>query len=205
MKFWFLILALLVATPTWAQIPDLIFSEYIEGSSYNKALEIYNGTDQNASLSEYVVELYINGSTTPVTIELGSGTLGTGEVFVLANPAAIGAILGQADLTTSSLSFNGDDALVLVHDGVAVDRFGQVGFDPGSAWSCAGGSTVNATLRRQLNVCEGDADPFAAFDPCSGWEFYPNDSTDDLGQHSDDCHSVDVPALSWDMVKANYR
>lgn len=205
MKFWFLILALLVATPTFAQLPDLIFSEYIEGSSYNKALEIYNGTDEDIDLSSYVLELYANGSMTPSTISLGTAIVSAGDVFVVANPSAIASILGQADLTTSALSFNGDDALVLRHDGFVIDRIGQVGVDPGSAWSCAGGTTVNMTLRRQVSTCEGDLDPYAAFDPCMEWEFYPNDSTDDLGQHSDDCRSVPVPQRSWDQVKAIYR
>lgn len=205
MKFWLVILALLVATPTFAQLPDLIFSEYIEGSSYNKALEIYNGTDEDVDLSNYELELYSNGSTTPATIDLGAGIVAAGDVFVVANPSAIASILGQADLTTSALSFNGDDALVLRKSGFVIDRIGQVGFDPGSAWSCAGGTTVNMTLRRQVSTCEGDLDLNAEFDPCLEWEFYPNDSTDDLGQHSDDCRSVATPEVSWDELKAIYR
>lgn len=205
MKFRLLILALLVATPTFAQSPDLIISEYIEGSSYNKALEIYNGTDEDVDLSSYALELYANGSTTPSVIDLGTGIVAAGDVFVVANPSAIASILGQADLTTSSLSFNGDDALVLRGDGYVVDRIGQVGVDPGSAWSCSGGTTANMTLRRQVSTCEGDLDPYATFDPCLEWDFYPNDSTDDLGQHTDDCRSVANPLVSWDQLKAIYR
>jgi predicted extracellular nuclease len=46
---------------------DLFFSEYIEGSSNNKALEIYNNTGAAIDLAEagYVVQLYFNGSTVP--------------------------------------------------------------------------------------------------------------------------------------------
>src|SRR4028118_1664945 len=53
----------------WAQsIPsDLFISEYIEGSSNNKALEIYNGTGTPVDLAagNYVIQMYFNGSTTP--------------------------------------------------------------------------------------------------------------------------------------------
>ena len=33
---------------------DLIISEYIEGSSYNKAIELYNGTGSDVDLSQYL-------------------------------------------------------------------------------------------------------------------------------------------------------
>ena len=45
---------------------DLIISEYIEGSSFNKAIEIYNGTGAAIDLSEYSLELYSNGAATAV-------------------------------------------------------------------------------------------------------------------------------------------
>jgi len=41
---------------------DLFFSEYVEGSGNNKALEIYNPTDHIINLSEYWVTRYSNGS-----------------------------------------------------------------------------------------------------------------------------------------------
>ena len=48
-----------------AAATDLFFSEYIEGSSFNKALEIYNGTGAAVDLSTYSVELYSNGAAAP--------------------------------------------------------------------------------------------------------------------------------------------
>src|SRR5690554_6602433 len=47
-----------------AAAPDLFFSEYIEGSSNNKALEVYNGTGAPVDLTGYTIEQYSNGSTT---------------------------------------------------------------------------------------------------------------------------------------------
>ena len=41
---------------------ELFISEYVEGSSSNKYLEIYNPTDAEIDLSPYSVELYANGA-----------------------------------------------------------------------------------------------------------------------------------------------
>ena len=64
-----------------AQCSDLFISEYVEGVGNNKALEIYNPTDQPIDLSQYFVARYSNGSTghtssqtTSIAIEL-VGTL----------------------------------------------------------------------------------------------------------------------------------
>lgn len=206
MKTWLLLLALvLIAGSATAQIPDLILSEYIEGSSYNKALEIYNGTGNPVDLSDYSVGLYFNGSAIPVDIPLGSSVLGAGECFVIAHPSAAAGILAVTDLTSTQLTFNGNDALVLVSHGEAADRLGQIGVDPGTGWSCVEGSTVNATLRRDVGSCQGDENPASAFDPCLEWDFYANDSFDDLGSHSADCQSVGNEPDTWDALKAVFR
>jgi predicted extracellular nuclease len=92
---------------------DLIISEYVEGGSYNKAIEIYNGTGSEVDLGEYKVQIFFNGNSNPgQTINL-TGTILDGDVFVLAHTSVAPAILAIADQTSSSLSFNGDDAVVL--------------------------------------------------------------------------------------------
>lgn len=93
----------------------LFISEYVEGSSYNKAIEIYNGTGAsvNLGIEGYAVEIYFNGSLSPgQTISL-SGILADGDVFVLAHKDADPAIFTEADQTSSNVKFNGDDAVVL--------------------------------------------------------------------------------------------
>ena len=77
---------------------ELFFSEYIEGSSHNKALEIYNGTGATVDLSTYTVELYSNGAASPSQSVALSGSLADGDVFVLAHASADAAILAEADL-----------------------------------------------------------------------------------------------------------
>jgi predicted extracellular nuclease len=98
---------------------ELFFSEYVEGSSYNKVLEIYNGTGATVNLgaSGYAVEIYFNGSSSAgQTISL-SGTVADGDVFVLAHPSADATILAQADQISDGVLFNGDDAVVLRRGG----------------------------------------------------------------------------------------
>src|SRR5262245_2468883 len=100
---------------------DLFISEYVEGSSNNKALEFYNGTGAPVDLAAggYLVQMYFNGSTTAgLSIPL-TGTVASGDVFVLAQASAAPAILAQADQTNGSGWFNGDDAVVLRKDGAS--------------------------------------------------------------------------------------
>jgi predicted extracellular nuclease len=188
-----------------AQTADLFLSEYVEGSGYNKALEIYNGTGDPINLGDYALERYSNGSTTATVIALDAVELVPGDVFVITSDAADPALLALADQTSSEINFNGDDAIVLVRGLQTVDSIGQVGFDPGSAWTCASGSTVNATLRRNPSFCEGDNNPDDAFDPCETFEFYPSDSFDGLGSHTADCSSVATGVTPWGSLKASFR
>ncbi|MGJ9459540.1 5'-nucleotidase C-terminal domain-containing protein [Oceanobacillus sp. CF4.6] len=111
-----------------ATAEDLFISEYIEGSSHNKAIEIYNGTGSEVDLSGYGLELYSNGaSTASQTLEL-SGTLAHGDVLVLAHTSAEQAILDQADIVNGSvINFNGDDALALTNNGEPTDILGFIG------------------------------------------------------------------------------
>lgn len=102
-------------TVTCGPAQDLFFAEYVEGSSYNKAIEIYNGTGAaiNLGAGGYIVEIYFNGSSTPgSTINL-SGTVADGDVFVLADDGAGTAISEEADQISTFNFFNGDDAVVL--------------------------------------------------------------------------------------------
>ncbi|BBB32115.1 hypothetical protein TTHT_0529 [Thermotomaculum hydrothermale] len=163
---------------------DLYFSEYIEGSSNNKAIEIFNETGNSVDLSEYTIEIYNNGANTPNhTINL-SGTLLDADTYFIAYNSASSTLTNAADLVTGELSFNGDDAIVLLHNGNVVDSIGRVGEDPGSAWSSNGVSTKDMTLRRKPHIHQGDTDPTDAFDPSVEWDAYPQDNFDDINQHS---------------------
>jgi hypothetical protein len=142
----------------------LFFSQYVEGSNFNKYLEIYNGTGAAVNLANYHVKAFHNGvpfvSGPTFDIHL-TGTLANGAVYVIAHNMAT-AFTGTIDLSTPDLQFNGDDALVLVDTTVTdsiKDIFGSVGNDPGAQWLGDFGGvlkgTENRTFIRKPCVYEG--------------------------------------------------
>lgn len=136
---------------------DLLFSEYVEGSSSNKYIEIYNGTGGSVNLSDYQLRLFANGDpiSSPTTTVTLSGTLANGATIVYKNGSA--SVYGGAATTNGAINFNGDDAIGLYKISTAsfVDIFGTIGQDPGSAWTATGFSTVDKTLVRKPTVFSG--------------------------------------------------
>ncbi len=160
---------------------ELFFSEYVEGSSNNKALEIYNGTPAAVSLAGYDVQMYFNGSPSAgLTIPL-VGTVAAGDVFVLAHSSAVLGIV--PDQTNGAGWFNGNDAVVLRKAGVIVDAIGQIGFNPGTEWGAGLTSTADNTLRRKLGVTGGDPSGADAFDPAVEWDGFAQNTFAGLGGH----------------------
>jgi uncharacterized protein len=162
----------------------LFFSEVVEGSSNNKALEIFNAGTAAADLGEVVLKLFSNGAVGATATLPLTGTLAPGATLVLCNAAIAAAALPSCNLTNSSvINFNGDDAITLERGGVVVDAFGQVGFDPGTAWTSGTVSTVNLTLRRKAAVTRGSVPPAAPapWDVAAEWEAVAIDSFDGLG------------------------
>jgi predicted extracellular nuclease len=100
---------------------DLFISEYIEGTSLNKAVEIYNGTDApvNLAQSSYKIDVYFNGNTSANTSIPLSGTILPGDVFVLVDERVDPLLydIADADQTTRASLFNGNDAVALVKGG----------------------------------------------------------------------------------------
>ena len=178
-----------IATPT-----DLFFSEYSEGSSSNKYIEIYNGTGSSVDLSNYVIMQNSNGGPWDEYTDVLSGTLADGDVYVIANSSASPSILAEADLTGSGICFfNGDDARALIKvigtDTTICDFIGDFPNDPGSGWNVAGvtNGTQNHTLVRKNWVNKGNDNWSLSagsnvFD--SEWIVYPQDSIVSLGSHS---------------------
>ncbi len=169
-----------------ANITDLLISEYVEGSSYNKAIEIYNGTGSEVDLSQYKLEIYFNGNSNPGSTITLSGTLATGNVYIVAHSSANDAIKTVTQLLTGNLSFNGDDAVVLKHNNTIIDSLGQVGYDPGSEWGTGTNTTLDHTLVRLGNISAGDINPNDSFEPANEWVTYPKDTFTLLGFHSID-------------------
>ena len=103
---------------------DLFISEYVEGSSYNKYIEIYNPTDQAIDLSGYTLSLQTNGAG-----EWGennkedlSGSIPAKSVIVLKNSQAK-LYTGDA-VSCPAVNFSGNDPVGLFKNGELIDVFG---------------------------------------------------------------------------------
>ncbi|CAL2093314.1 conserved protein of unknown function precursor containing a T9SS type A C-terminal secretion signal. Putative extracellular ribonuclease [Tenacibaculum sp. 190524A02b] len=105
---------------------ELFFSEYIEGSSYNKAIEIANTSGSSINLSGYSIKKQTNGSGGWSSTYNLNGSLNNGDVFVIAHSSASSAILNVADVTTGNgiVTFNGNDAIGLFKNNVLIDIIG---------------------------------------------------------------------------------
>lgn len=185
-------------SPAAAAGSELFFSEYIEGSSNNKALEIYNGTGGAVDLvaGDYNVQMYFNGSTSPGATFSLAGTVAPGDVFVLAHSAASPGIVAQADQISGAGFFNGNDAVALRKGTTIIDVIGQIGFNPGAEWGTGLISTANNTLRRASAVCAGDPDGSDAFDPTFEWDGFAQDTFDGLGAHTASCGGSAKPVIN---------
>jgi len=167
---------------------DLIISEYVSGSHSNKYLEIYNA-GATTDLSQYTIKLYTNGGTTPYrTLQLneltsGPSVLDSNSFLVLQNSSASLTLpVGVTAYSTSVCSFNGNDAITLEKNGVAIDVFGSVGADPGKSWTIAGdaNASVNKSVRRKQNIMHGNTT--WSVSAASEWDVISNvDDVSDLG------------------------
>ncbi len=195
----FLILGIMTIQ-SYSQNTSLIFSEYIEGSSSNKYLEIYNGTGADVDLSGYIVNLYANGSTdSTATLEL-TGTLTAGDVYIIGNSSA-DAYTGTIDVTSNVTYYNGDDAIALkTTNNEFVDIIGRIGEKV--SWSDGDYATTNHTLIRKSSVASGvnvnpaEGEGFATL--TTEWDVYDSDEVSYLGSYPITTTSVASPSFSVD-------
>lgn len=159
---------------------NLFFSEYIEGSSNNKSIEIYNPTSAAINLSGYTLVKYINGASVPSGTRALSGSIAAGDVFVISNNNANTAIILASDDTTGFMNFNGDDALSLNYLTDTIDIIGIIGVDPGTSWTVGAGSTMDHTLIRSAYTYQGNKNWTSAVNE---WQSFSIDMTDSLGAH----------------------
>lgn len=183
MKKVLFIATLMLSANGIAQCSDLFFSEYLEGASNNKALEIYNPTSSTIALNDYVIYRYNNGSAIPTDSLFMVGNLLAGDVFVIGNPSAIAGILTQSDTLHTMTFFNGDDALRLkkISTGVTLDIIGVIGVDPGTNWVVGIGATSEFTLVRSLGIQQGQLNWTVG---ATEWTVFPQNTIDSLGAHT---------------------
>ena len=138
-----------------ANVSDVSISEYIEGSSNNNYIEIFNGIGATVDLSHYELRSNSNGATTSTSNVL-SGTLANNATIVYRNTGA--TIFAGTTTIASAVNFDADDAISLfkISTTSLVDIFGKIGNDPGTEWTADEGySTLNKTLVRKATVSSG--------------------------------------------------
>tara|TARA_B100000795_G_scaffold88056_1_gene64045 strand:- start:504 stop:2702 length:2199 start_codon:yes stop_codon:yes gene_type:complete len=171
MKRQLLSLALIISggiSTVYAQAP-IFFSEYAEGSSNNKYLEIYNPTDSVVSLNSYAFPSVSNAPSIAGehenwnTFPDSGSSINPGGVYIICHPSADSTILAIANHTHNYLS-NGDDGYALAYgtesDHQIIDFIGDFNADPGSGWEVAGVSnaTKDHTLVRKFSISQGNSD-----------------------------------------------
>ena len=189
----------------------VFFSEWAEGTSSNKYIEIYNGTGGEIDLSVYKISACSDGCNTegewdfPDQVIFDAGTMvAAGDVFVLAHPSADQIILDQADNTSFIYMGNGNDAVGLVSatTGFIVDLIGDMSNSPPDAWDVAGTSsaTNEQTIVRKPSVLNGNTDwaTSAGTDASnSEWLVFDQNVWDNLGFHN---QGVDAPSVTISSI-----
>lgn len=125
---------------------ELFISEYVEGSSYNKYIEIYNPTSQSIDLSSYVLKLEQDGKGTWTKEATLSGSLASKSVIIYKNSQAT-AYTGEAIVNNDVINFNGNDPVGLFKNGELIDLFGASSETPGQA---VADFAKDKTFRRRL-------------------------------------------------------
>lgn len=164
---------------------NLLFSSYVEGSSYNKAIELFNGTGKTLDLSDYTLMKQNNGAGDFKTPYRMSGTLTNNKTYLIALNDSRNVLEAAADAVNDSvMSFNGNDAIALYHNGIMIDIIGYP--DAGSAliWG------ENKTLKRKSSVTH----PTTRYDE-GEWVTHPIDYFDLLGTHQITFQTPEVPVI----------
>lgn len=176
----------------------LFFSEYIEGSGQNKALEIYNASETDTfTLDLFRIIIAANGGGWSTHHNFPSGALlAPGDVWVMIADELDSTLFSHdsADEVisysiSSPVHFNGNDARGLEYspDGgtnwYLIDVFGDPNNDPGDCWLVYDGSTKDHTLVRKSYVTRGNTVWDGGSGSVSEWIAYPVNTFDYLGEH----------------------
>ncbi|MFO0750103.1 MAG: lamin tail domain-containing protein [Myxococcota bacterium] len=167
---------------------DLFISEYVEGASFNKALEIANFTGAQVDLGQYAIWKITNdGVWTENPPLFLSGTLANGDVYVLCNSGAVAAILNVCDSASNQtyMMFNGDDAIGLAHGSTLIDTIGTEATS-GAGWTVAGvqNATTDHVLVRKPSVSAPTTDWMSS--SANEWDVHGPAELNFLGAHTVD-------------------
>jgi len=203
---------------------NLIISEYLEGWSNNKALEVYNASPNPIDMNGYGLVRFANGSQTPSNSVALEGTLMPYETYVVVLDKRDSTGTGfeapvwdelqmQADSFVNPLYndgmetmyFNGNDAIGLINADATViyDFFGKLADlanpDGWGPYTDSQGETVymsaNHTLVRKASVTTGIMTNPGTFDLQAEWDTLPANTFDNLGFHLCNCNPNSIEEI----------
>jgi chitodextrinase len=179
-------------TSAAATATELLFSEYIEGSSNNKALEIANLTGAAINLSVYSIKKQTNGAGAWSTGLSLTGTLNSGSKYVIVNSLIALACYNKATANISTaageMTFNGNDAVGLFKNNVLIDIIGT--FNGGTANFAA-----DTTLRRKTTVTA----PTTTFNKTAQWDVFTSDTCNNLGSRMANTEIKEISSTTNDF------
>lgn len=143
---------------------ELYISEYYEGLSNNKVIEITNSSGAAISLNNYSIKKQSNGAGSWVNELVLSGTLNPNSTLVLKNSlTSLTCNFTAQSVTGAPLDFNGNDPIGLFKSGILIDIVGT--FNGGTANFAA-----DTNLRRKFST------PNTTYTP-SEWDSFTVTST----------------------------
>ena len=166
---------------------NIFFSEYLEGTSNNKCLEIFNGTGSSVDLTGWSISVFTNGNTNSNNTALPTSLIiPNGDVLVICDAQSDPNILALSDISLGNVTnFNGNDDIALVDpNGVIVDYIGT--------YASAVDFGTDTTFVRKCEILEGRTDSTAIFIPANEWLPFPIDDISNLGMH-EYCGMAPVP------------
>lgn len=179
-------------TSAAATATELLFSEYIEGSSNNKALEIANLTGAAINLSVYSIKKQTNGAGAWSTGLSLTGTINSGSKYVIVNSLIALACYNKATANISTaageMTFNGNDAVGLFKNNVLIDIIGT--FNGGTANFAA-----DTTLRRKTTVTA----PTTTFNKTAQWDVFTSDTCNNLGSRMANTEIKEISSTTNDF------
>ncbi|MGF1697459.1 ExeM/NucH family extracellular endonuclease [Vibrio lamellibrachiae] len=157
-----------LATPVLA---DVVISQYVEGGSYNKALEIANTGDTAVSLDNFqLAKSSDGGGNWDTTLSLSGLVIEANDVLVIShNRDELSAdIVAVSDVRNGSvINFNGNDPVALLNlDGSVHDMMGIMG---GANWG------------KDVTLVRADLTPSTSYQ-ASQWVALAKDNFDGLGE-----------------------
>jgi PKD repeat protein len=173
---------------------ELFISEIVDGSAYNKSIELFNPTSNSVNLADYTLELYQNGSEVPSFSQTLSGQIASHGLWVVSNPMSnLLVIQAASNIYSSVTSFDGNDVIALKHRDRIIDLFGAIGEPPTGGWNLGGNSSSAHTFIRKQTSDRSETNWTIA---SQQWDVFPTDDTQNLGQHNSACGNSIVSQIT---------